>query len=228
MSFLTPILNPVAKGVLQSITGVTSRFFTEFDEVAQSYIQLGSDVSLTGDFEISVDIYIANVSAISGVAMVLGNSQFATNALWVSSAGEVNFRDSSNNTLTTGSVIESGKLHRINLLKQTGLLSILVDGIEALPPSSATDLIFNRIGIRRDAEFPFTGIISNVKAVGGSTTALDMPIDQNYTPTNNTVLDLASGNNGTFVNVADGDSTFYELIGNSWVDSEGNALEIAY
>ncbi len=46
-----------------------------------------------------------------------------------------------------------------------------------------------------------------------------MPINQNYTPTNNTVLDLSGqGNHGTFIGIEEGDSLLYTKQGDDWVN----------
>ena len=229
MSALRTTLRPALTPALGSARRGVSRYFTTFDAVAQSYVQLNSIVSLTGDFSIQVDVSVPDVSAISIAAMILGNSSGTANAMWVTSAGNVVIRDSEGTTRTSEPAITSGKLHRITYVKTAGNIVGFVDGVEVYSSAPFASFIFNQIGVRQDTSFNFNGIIANVKIEDNDTTVLDMPIDKNYTPTNNTVIDLASGNNGTFVNIAAGRSKYYQhRADGNFVDLQGNVLEVAY
>ena len=100
--------------------------------------------------------------------------------------------------------------------------------------TSLANVGFSLIGQRPVSIDNFIGIIADVQAHVGSTDTsaapnFNMPIDGNYTPSSNTVTDTAGSNNGTFVNIADGDSVLYtrDPDGN-WVDGNGNVLVVAY
>ena len=118
-------------------------------------------------------------------------------------------------------IINDGNLHRLSLTvdRITGLCTLLVDGVfdYSVTHSSVSNIksdYFIAVGseIENTSAPPIRNIdakLANVKIEGGGGLVFDMPIDGNYTPTNNTVIDRASGNNGTFVSVATGDSKLF-------------------
>ncbi|APC46546.1 hypothetical protein [Alteromonas phage PB15] len=233
MSLLSPILQSVLSPISESISGAVSRYFTTFDAVAQSYILLSSDVGIPSstDYEIEFDVIPDGTTQV-----VIGKKEGVNPRVRILSNGDIQWEanNSGGTIVRTPSNLEVGKLNRVRLVKSGLSTSIIVNGVQAgTQETVGIDAAnFNQLG--RAFNFPPSGgRVSDLKAWSGGdrdtgSLIFDMPINQNYTPTNNTVIDLSgNGNNGTFVNVADGDSTLYtqnsdgDWVGENLVENGG-------
>lgn len=231
MSTLQNALRPALTPALGSAIGGVSRYFTEFSEVAQSYVSIGTGI-LLGANALSIDIDFATdssrslVSGDSGVDVIDININGGLVRAFARVGGVLQ-----DVLVGTTNVIDS-KLHRASITYDAGSVSLWVDGaIEATGNWALNgSQVISTIGFRPANNTYFLGIIANVKIIDNGITALSMPINRYYTPQRNVVLDESgNGNNGTFVNIAAGRSKYYQQRADgNFVDLQGNVLEVAY
>lgn len=236
------IKSPIKRLIKSSISGVVSRFFTAFDDVAKSYVSSGGAVSTNGNvIEIEVSFTTLGGSGVVHNLINLNTNDSSEDfGLRIEHSGEQSFIKfySSGFTPPIGTTnVQDGKLHKASarVNKTTGAYTVFLDGaVEYTGTHSNPSKIVTSYEVTIGARVKggtqigyLSGIAADAKVYNDGVIVFDMPIDQNYTPTNNTVIDKASSNNGTFINVADGDSVFYQFINDQWVDANGNVLEIA-
>ena len=222
MSALGTALRPALTPALGSARRGVSRYFTTFDKVAQSYAQLDNVVSLAGDF--TIEFYYAGAD---GGAHFIGEPTAGTSRTFLFSGNW--YIEGLGVNLGPSATITNGNLNKLKIVRESGVITGYVNGVENGSGNSNTGYSFTRIGGYFENDFT-QGIISGVKISDNGTTVLDMPINRYYTPQNNIVLDESgNGNNGTFVNVAAGDSKYYQQRADgNFVDLQGNVLEVAY
>lgn len=204
---IKPSLSSGFKPALRTSINTISRYFTEFDEVAQSYIALDNQIRyevgdiVTLDFEATpAQLDFATLfdgSSVDRVAIRKESNNFAF--FGITSATLDGVPISSGDPFPT-----DGNFHRLScVVSLAGVLRYI--GSNFVQTSTAF----------------YSGIIASFSVKRGASLVLDMPIDQNYTPTNNTVIDRSpSGNNGTIVNVATGDSERFSFMGEEWAGIE--------
>tara|TARA_E500000318_G_C3569778_1_gene217350 strand:+ start:20502 stop:21203 length:702 start_codon:yes stop_codon:yes gene_type:complete len=233
------VLNPI----LSSATGAITRYFTEFDNVAQSYVDVGTQVDVSESvISLYADFAINSVDNLNNILGLYTSDASEAIGVRIEEFGVLKFYSEGFTPGMGSTVVTDGKLHNLHatLNKATGDIEVWLDG-NLEYTSSHSDLSKLKgaykvsIGVRIKSvggvtDSHYSGVISNSKIDNSGSTVLDIPINQNYTSTNNTVIDLSgNGNNGTFVNVADGDSTLYtQNSDGDWVDGSGNVLEVAY
>ncbi|MFC4699401.1 hypothetical protein ACFO4O_04410 [Glaciecola siphonariae] len=186
---ISSVLRPAISSVIQNAIGgsvsavaqAVRRYFTSFNQNAQSHITLSSPIELDGDFEIEVLIYTPNVI---DAQMVLGNSGGTNNCIFIAN-GDVHSRDTTGSTLVTSSPeILPNKLTKIKAVKTNGNIEVFINDTSGASGSFGS-LILNRVGIRQATFFPFKGIIADLKIWKGGDRntgmlVLDMPIDKQY------------------------------------------------
>lgn len=230
MGMIRPLIKPSFKGslrpALRTSINKISRYFTEFNAVAQRYILFGSALPLNGvSWEVEFSVYSVDIEA-QAEAIVLGKLsdnrgfiRFSGGALSLNlsaSNGTVTFADITvlNSELTTFSVVLDEDADTVTAK------NISTGASQTLPVVTGNS---NFEAISRKNILYTDNIYSNFKVwTGGDrdsgSLVLDMPIDQNYTPTSNTVIDRSpSGNNGTFVNAANDSSTLYQFVNGEWI-----------
>lgn len=157
-----------------------SRYLTKFDQVSGNCIYLNDFITLDNDFEIQVDLHPMSRGATAN--MVLANSTSSNNCLFINDVGALRFRDNVNFTDNAPINIPLHKTTRLNINRS----GYYLNGIfERALPSEFGDFVFDQIGIRMDTQFPFDGVLSNLKiwSNGDKNTGslvLDMPIDSVY------------------------------------------------
>ena len=203
---------------------IGGRVFIDLDPIANAYYEIASPWTATGDFEIEVDIYIPDVSAITTASFILGDSAGTNNGLWVNNVGRVLFRDNSGTTLTSNTQpITSGKLHSIKCVKTSGNATIFVDGVEAEPATAFGTVNFDRIGVRSSASFFFDGIIANAKLTdksGASDVVTTFRLDNSPAAANYTYSTELLDNN-TFPDNAN--ARQYLVSSKGWIITDGGA-----
>lgn len=232
MSALQNALRPALTPALGSARRGVSRYFTEFNPVAEVYVSLGSQVSLTSQYEISCDFYVPDNTT---ERTLFGNS-VNNSYLSLRADGNIRFRGTDGVIeQTTSPVYEGGKLSNIRVVKGASNVSMILNGVVVYDDMSNANFLLDYIGRYSASAFFFDGIIANFKVWSGGdrdagSLILHMPINRYYTPQSNTVLDESgSSNNGTFVNIAAGRSKYYQQRADgNFVDLQGNVLEVAY
>lgn len=238
MSALRNALRPALTPALGSARGGVSRYFTEFNVVAASRVELLSELNLNGrDYEVEFDVFGVDIEtqveapALGRTGDNRGFIRFSNGVLNVNfsaAAGGVSF----------GSVtVNNSELSRysVKVVNSTGDVTARNLGSGASQTLNATlgNSNFNLLGSKNTIYTDNIWANYKVWADGDRDTGaliLDMPINRYYTPQNNIVLDESgSGNNGTFVNIAAGRSKYYQQRADGdFVDLQGNVLEVAY
>ncbi|QGZ13124.1 hypothetical protein [Alteromonas phage XX1924] len=217
MSALRTALKPALTPALGSARRGVSRYFTTFDNVAQSFIRLDSNISLIGDFRVYSKFLWSDFSISGEQALLSALNQF-DDFLMLNGAANANpntvlYRNlPSSDVNFTGALPANSNFNEI-AIERVGLsVSVTINGATTtLTESQLSVYEIRHIGARGGVTAFFNGIIANVKIIDNGTTALDMPINRYYTPQNNIVLDESgNGNNGTFVNIAAGRSKYYQ------------------
>lgn len=226
MSILRPILSDIRSPILGQKADYVTRYFTSFSSSNDSYIELDSDIVLSGAFSVSVDAVLP-----SSRGNLVGSDTNDRFELLVNDAGVLVAYNPTNLSFFTKDVssLIDGKLHRIIAEYDGSEFTVTIDGAAEPPVSvSMPSTRIQFIGAAQPSQPYYEGVIANIKIEQASSIAVDMPIDQDYTPASNVVDNSAGGNNGTFINITDGDSTLYTKEGNKWVDGSGNEIDIAY
>ncbi|WP_269519473.1 hypothetical protein [Alteromonas sp. BMJM2] len=237
MNIVKSVIRGVKKPVIKSILGLVSifsgRFFTKFDPISNTYITTHEDITLTGKLitieavfksEGSSDNYLVSLSTeyeddLFGLRLDSGNNPKFFSAGYTLSSGASSLRD--------------GKLHVIKLLlnRVSGEFSVFVDGVYEYggihdKVSAIADSYRVTVGARFDTTANgnsygyFRGLLSNIKIMSDDITVFDMPIDEYYSPSKNTVRELISNNNGTFINIDDNSSTGFNFVGGDLVSEK--------
>lgn len=238
MGMIRPLIKPsLSSGLrpaLRASFSKITRYFTEFDEVAQSYILVDSQIDTSGS-AITIEVEIA-CNYLAGQRNFVG--LYTTNALdafglRMESGGFLKFYSSGYTPAISGTNIADGKLHKVSatINKTTGDYDVYLDGAldysgTHSAPAMLRDSYYVSIGARatslgKDVDSYYEGYLSNCKVQSDSVTSLNMPIDQRYTSTDNIVIDRSPmGNNGTFINISDNSSELFTLENGDWLGEE--------
>ena len=176
-------------------------------------------LSLTGDFDLTVEIMVPSVSSIVTASMILGNSGSTNNGLWVTSAGNIVIRDDAGSTQTSVAGITDGTLHTVRYVKTSGNVVGYIDGVEVEPSVAFGSFIIDRIGVRQATAFPFDGVIRRLRVFSGATLARLYPLRER---TGSVIYDI-SGNeqHGATVNITDAERDPYSYESGAWTSSDG-------
>lgn len=230
MSALQNALRPALTPALGSARRGVSRYFTQFDPVAQSYISLSSDFELLSDFLVTSRVALRA----GAVNHVFGNSRNFFNRLSVFSDGSANVRSASNEIISISAGVFTpffGKLIELVVERVSNTVNLYLNGsIIGSNSIDQSDLFtINQIARNNGNTFPpDTYELFSINDSGVD--VVKHLINRYYTPQSNTVLDESgSGNHGTFVNIAAGRSKYYQQRADgNFVDLQGNVLEVAY
>ena len=218
-SMITTVINP--------FDGLISRYFLNLDPVLNSYYEIATTITFTGDFEVEVDAYepIANYGGvISG-----SNFELLTRA---------------DGSLEKMSVLVGGASMSIesafsrtvfNNLKitRTGSTTTIVTSLGTFDVSA----VFGSVTVNIDAIGKntsgiggpdlFNGIIANAKFTdksGASDVVTTFKLDQ---ATANTESSIEGNNSVTYKNIPQSARELYTLDGTTWTDAAGNTIEVA-
>jgi hypothetical protein len=157
---------------------MTTRNFIEFDAVSQSYGELASAITFTGDFE--VELWFST-KVTSGINILLGNSQNSDSFIYVNgSTGTVVTRLPTSVGLISSSVVNDGGLHLLELKKTGSSYELFIDSVSQGSASGLSgNTIFDQVGKNAFGNY-FDGRIANVKFTDITTPAnsLTFPMDK--------------------------------------------------
>lgn len=203
----------------------TTRHFAQFDPLAQSYIELSDPVTLSEDFESSVDFSTANPSDM----IILGNLSNTENFIYIRSDGGIRVRINNNSIDSAAGIVQADILNTVRVVRARNSIEVYFNGAFIASGIEAGDWVLDAVG-RYSGGFNFDGHIANVKITDftrpvSDQLVIDMPIDGNYSPdenvVENNVADLGGELSGVFVNVAQGDSELFTFNINDkeWIGS---------
>lgn len=231
MTLLSPVLSGVLNPSLKSGVASEQRYFTTFQGINSHHIQF-PNITLPTDTEWKIKV----VAAVPNDGAYLLADRI--NADDQSRFGLLNVTDGRVFGLTAGNanvggdtlgLIGGNQLRLIEAVNNGGTILVTIDGTQVHSADDGTVApVLNSVGRQYNGTTgvpPMLGVISLIQIEKAGTLVLDMPVNQNYTPTNNTVLDLSGqGNHGTFVGIEEGDSKLYTKDENGdWV-SGGETL----
>ncbi|RPG34579.1 MAG: hypothetical protein CBB72_006805 [Muricauda sp. TMED12] len=228
MTLLSPVLSDALNPALSGGTGAApeQRYFTTFQGTNSHHIQF-PDISLPTDSEWEVTV----VAAVPDQGAYLladrlnsdGQSRFGllNDGRTFGLSDEISAIGGDTMGLKGGN-----KLRVMKAVADSGNINVTINStlVHSYGVGNSTPVL-NSIGRQYNGQTgvpPMMGVISLVQIEKAGILVLDMPINQEYTPSNNTVLDLSGqGNHGTFVGIEDGDSKLYTQNENGdWVSGE--------
>ena len=221
IDFVTPFLTTFAT----IDPDVIGRYFTTFDAVANSYIELNNVISLSGDFDISVSVATTNTSDENHIIDSTSDEllKVTTNPL----TGTVKYLvgNGSNWRVNIDSItsVTDGVLHVIRVTKVGDDYTLYIDGVQEATDNTSLGVTPSNIyiGRRADGANYWDGVIADVLIEDNGTLVLDMPIDGVYNNGDPVVNNADPMNNGTFFNVAPDDSEFFTFeSGIGWLGEE--------
>ena len=209
------LVSGLVSGLVSKLTAIT-RTFIDLDPIANAYYEIASPITFTGDFEVEVEF--STTSTGSFAILVSDNDNVDNINVGVTGLMRLRFDD----IIYEGTIIvNDGKLHKVNLTRESGSVSLFVDGVSDINFSSSVNSTINTIG--RWNNFFFDGIIANAKFTDKSgasdivtTFRLDnSPAAENYTYSTE-LLD-----NNTFPDNAN--ARQYLVSSKGWIITDGGA-----
>ena len=198
------------------------RYFTELSSATQQHYTLNAPVTLTGDFEISVDFvyYVGSGELLSGDAS--GVLEDAFRFIAVSSRFRMVINGVFVDYLITAENYTVGKLYTAKITRVGGTVTVDVNGDTDSNSFSASSFPFtiSHAGARIDGGFPFNSYLANLKITDGSTLVVDLSIDEDFGATNTAVNLADNSNNATAINITASEGKNFDDV-NTWVGTNG-------
>jgi hypothetical protein len=204
------------------------RNFTTLDPALSQYYTLGSTVTLTGDYKISGKV----VPDGSDILYLFGNNTSFTSRLRITSAGQIEWRESSdssgNRTSNTNAPIGKESIIEVERIGANG--TIKLNGVETFNGATAVgDCVINTLQATQSSTG--SGIISDVKITDAGTLIHQWNLDEDFGSTS-TAIDSVGSNNATAQNIVSSDSENFTFNGavspNTWTnDDETRVIEVA-
>jgi hypothetical protein len=177
------VKSPIASVIGNVLTEPPVRYFSLFDNVAETQIELSPVITLDGDFEIEVwfmwDGELVN-------QIILGYTESTNPMIALVVVGDVNvirFRDASANLINTSLVPEINKLNKLNITRSGTLTTLNLNGTYLATTELTSNFLFNKIGgYGSTGVYTFNSYMANLKIwTGGNKTTgtcvLDMPLN---------------------------------------------------
>ena len=207
-SMITTIINP--------FDGLFSRYFVTLDPVLNSSYEMAQPITFAGDFEIEVEFSTTSTGSFG--ILVSDNDNVDNINVGVTGLMRLRF----DNIIYEGTIIVSdGKLHKVNLTRNSGLVSLFVDGVSDINFSSSVNSTINTIG--RWSNFYFDGVIANAKFTdksGASDVVTTFKLD-NSPAANNYTYSTEILDNNTFTDNAN--ARQYLVATKGWIITDGGA-----
>ena len=198
------------------------RYFTELSSATQQHYTLNAPVTLTGDFEISVDFvyYVGSGELLSGDAS--GVLEDAFRFIAVSSRFRMVINGVFVDYLITAENYTVGKLYTAKITRVGGTVTVDVNGDTNSNSGSASSFPFtiSHVGARIDGGFLFNSYLANLKITDGSTLVVDLPIDEDFGATSTEVNRADNSNNATAINITASEGKNFDGV-NTWVGTNG-------
>ena len=207
-SMITTLINP--------FDGLLSRYFVTLDPVLNSHYEMAAPITFAGDFEIEVEFSTTSTGSFG--ILVSDNDNVDNINVGVTGLMRLRF----DNIIYEGTIIVSdGKLHKVNLTRNSGLVSLFVDGVSDINFSSSVNSTINTIG--RWSNFYFDGVIANAKFTdksGASDVVTTFKLD-NSPAANNYTYSTEILDNNTFTDNAN--ARQYLVATKGWIITDGGA-----
>jgi hypothetical protein len=198
-----------------------SRYFTEQSAAAASRYSISSQVTASGDFEITVGFSTTNSTSVQSLFGSAGDFQCYAALNFQGVPGRLIFFIGG--ASATSSVVlncYAGKLHTLKIIRISGAVSVYLDDVFVTSGTNSNDLVISQIGGNNFGRY-FTGIISDVKITSAGIPLLDLPLGAPI-PDSQIIPNNAYGNPGapefvTAVNLTSAASANYSLISSAWI-----------
>jgi len=160
-SIIKPIITPIIRTIINPDILDLSRYFSTLDPVLNSYYELASPITFTGDFEVEVEFatVAANGYMINGDTDLKYALRVISGNLWWLVGDGSSWQKQIDTTIT----VNDGLLHKATTVKEGSTLKILLDGVEVVNvtdgDSVTPDIMF--IGSSHTPSNFFDGIIAN-------------------------------------------------------------------
>lgn len=209
--------------------GAVTRNFTTFDSTLTQYIDLDTELTITGDFHICFNVMPEDTGSFH--QMISGTDT----TINITSADKlIFFLTPSANPSSTASLIR-GEINRVVIDRTDSDITFTINGAAETHASVYSGAIkLSRIGSRVNlgTASPFDGVIYNVEVSAEGVDLVDMLINEDGS--SNTVTNAADGsNNGTRVNMSTADVAEYEfddsVSPNTWTNTAdgSDVMEVA-
>ena len=224
------VTRPVIKSIVRSPLGgyiqqLIRRYFTTFDSVAQSYIELSSPITLTGDFEVE---FYSQIPSNGGYILGSRATTNGTDRLLFTSDGYLYGFGFGGSTVFAG-LNKDSTLYKFVITRTAGSTTLTVGGLSdtVMSGSITIDSIGSQFG--GSTTIPYMdGIISDLKIWDGAdrTTGnlvLDMPLNQKFSSLSRYAQNKASNIKAATVSRNPID---WELKDGGSIEVEGNYFKI--
>ena len=209
--------NTIEVAAFTELSVAAPRTFVTLDDVLNSYYTMGTSITLSGDFEMEVEVSTTTTSTYNIIA---GNSSSGTTFLTLANTGVFRISIGSGTALNGTIAINDGKLHKCKVVRVSGVVSMFVDGVADGSYTNTNTAVFNTIGRWNVNSYFFDGIIANFKFTdksGASDVVTTFNLDQ---ATANTESSIESNNTVTYSNIPQSARDFYSLEDDTWTSSD--------
>ena len=136
-----------------------TRHFALFDPVQQSHLELSSPWVATGEFEITLVMYLSSLDS-----MIAGNSNDETSYLFVRADGGIRLRILGSTADSASSVVDLNKLHTLSVSRDiSNNTSIKLNGTEVATGVQVGSFSIDLLATYRSKSLYLDGIMANVK-----------------------------------------------------------------
>ena len=221
---------------ITNLLGVVSRYFVTLDPVLNSYYEVASPITFTGDFEIEFEVSGQDLTSDQALidSSVFNKLVAGEILLYIDNPNGLDLLicDGANgfNRQTFGgqSEILNSKLNTISLNRLNGVITSKLNNVQLGGSITNSETIrFSEKLIGGGNSRKFNGIIANAKFTdqsGASDVVTTFKLDQ---ATANTESSVEGNNSVTYVNIPQSARDLYTLDGNIWTDAAGNTIEVA-
>ena len=226
-SRISKMVRSMVKTLIDPIdgSGLLSRYFVTLDPVLNSHYELATPITFAGDFEIEVEFTTTSTgveNTLCGHELYL-KFRVANGKLHLLVGNGTQWFI--NETLSSGGLLNDGKLHKAKLTKVGDVHKVFADGVEVMNITNTLPSLpkVSFIGSGLSSSYHFNGIIANVKLTdksGASDVVTTFKLD-NSPAANNYTYSTEILDNNTFTDNAN--ARQYLVATKGWIITDGGA-----
>jgi hypothetical protein len=203
---------------------LVKKYFVKLDPVLNSHYEIAAPITFAGDFEIEAEF----ITTSTGVENTLCGHELylkfrvANGKLHLLVGNGTQWYI--NETISSGGLLNDGKLHKAKLTKVGDVHKVFADGVEVMNITDTAPMSpeVSFIGSALSSSYHFDGIIANAKFTdksGASDVVTTFKLDNS--PANNYTYSTEILNNNTFTDSAN--ARQYLIATKGWIITDGGA-----